>query len=484
MYDPEANYVYGIISRRLGNLTDAKETFGWAARSLEYRSSAYIQMAEIYFLEKDYELSLHYVKKALDYNAFNINAMHLKATVCRLTSRPNEALEEVRKILDIDPLNHLARYELYLTSPGQSSLDSFRRMIRNELPDETYIELALHYVNLGLNEEAVQLFEFVSEHPTSCYWLSYLFKEEDSEKSRMYLDKAQELSPLLVFPYREESIPVFQWAEQADTQEWKAKYYLALILWSKGRVEEARPYFDACERVDFAPFYLARGHFYRSIDILQTRMDFEQAVKIDPERWKTRHMLIDFYNEQAMSEKTLETALEAASFFPDEDVLKVDLARALIKNGQNTKAARILDKLEILPSEGASDVHRLFVRCHVNLGLVNIQGQNYEQSIYHLGKAKTYPESLGSGRPYEPDQRMQDYLIAHCYEEMGNRERAEEIKKTIYEYTIEHMSAQGENQYFGGMALVDLGERRKGRELMRKNRLPEDFLKKILSITK
>jgi tetratricopeptide (TPR) repeat protein len=213
-------------------------------------------------------------------------------------------------------------------------------------------------------------------------------------------------------------------------------------------------------------------------------MDFEQAVKIDPERWKTRHMLIDFYNEQAMSEKTLETALEAASFFPDEDVLKVDLARALIKNGQNTKAARILDKLEILPSEGASDVHRLFVRCHVNLGLVNIQGQNYEQSIYHLGKAKTYPESLGSGRPYEPDQRMQDYLIAHCYEEMGNRERAEEIKKTIYEYTIEHMSAQGENQYFGGMALVDLGERRKGRELMRKNRLPEDFLKKILSITK
>jgi tetratricopeptide (TPR) repeat protein len=484
MYDPEANYVNGIISRRLGNLTDAKESLGWAARSLEYRSSAYIQMAEIYFLEKDYEMSLEYIQKSLDYNAYNINAMLLRSTIHRLTSRPNDAQDVLRKILDIDPLNHLVRYELYLTSPSQSSLENFSSMIRNELPDETYIELALHYVNLGLNQQAIQLLEFISDHPTSRYWLSYLFRDEDPEKSRMYLDKTQELSPWLVFPYREESIPVFQWVVQANSQDWKAKYYLALILWSKGRVQEARSLFDACERVDFAPFYLARGHFYRSIDIRQTQMDFEQAVKVDPERWKTRHTLIDFFSAQTKSEKALETALEAARLFPDEDVLKVDLARALIKNEQNTKASRILEKLEIIPSEGASDVHRLFVRCHVNLGLDNIQERDYEQALYHLGKSKTYPESLGSGRPYEPDQRMQDYLIAHCYEEMEKWEKADEIKKSIYDYTIEHISAQGENQYFGGMALVDLGKRSKGRELMRKNLLPEDFLKKILSITK
>ncbi len=482
MYDPEANYVSGIISRRLGNLTDAKETLGWAARSLQYRSSAYTQMAEIYFLEKDYELSWNYIQKALDYNAYNINAMLLQAAISRLNLRPYNAEEVLRKVLEIDPLNHLARYELYLASPSQSRLESFRKMIRNELPNETYIELALHYVNLEMIQPAIQLFEFISDYPTSCYWMTYLLMDEDPEKSRMYLDKAQKLSPWLVFPYREESIPVFQWASRANSQDWKAKYYLALILWSKGRVQEAREFFHACGRQsDFAPFYLARGHFYKNVDLQQSQVDFEQAVKIDPKSWKTWHTLVDFCSEQAMPEKALEAALESTRLFPKEDVLKVDLARAYIGNGRNAEAADILEELKILPSEGASDVHSLFIRCHVNLGLENIQERNYERALQHLEKAKTYPENLGSGRPYEPDQRMQDYLIAYSYERMGNKEKAEEIKKAIYDYTLEHMSTQGENQYFGGMALMDLGERRQGRELMRKNRLPEDFLQKIRS---
>lgn len=52
MYDPEANYIYGIISRRLENKVDALETLGWASRSLKFPSAAFVQMAEIYFGEK------------------------------------------------------------------------------------------------------------------------------------------------------------------------------------------------------------------------------------------------------------------------------------------------------------------------------------------------------------------------------------------------------------------------------------------------
>jgi len=442
-------------------------------------------MAEIYLLEKNYELSWNYIQKALDYNAYNINAMLLEAIIYRLSSRPYRAQEVLRKVLEIDPLNHLARYELYLAAPSQSSLDSFRKMIRNELPNETYVELALHYVNLGLNQQAIPLFELVADYPTSCYWLSYLLREENSVQSRVCLNKAQGLSPWLVFPFREESIPVFEWASRENPEGWKAKYYLALILWSNGRVQEARTFFDSCgNQPDFAPFYLAKGHFYKSVDLRQAQIDFEHAVKIDPKSWKTWHTLIDFCSEQALPEIALEKALAAIRLFPEEDTLKVDLARAFIGNERNAEAADILEDLEILPYEGASGVHRLFVRCHVNLGLENIQEKNYEQAVLHLEKAKTYPENLGSGQPYESDQRMQDYLIAYSYDKMDNREKAEEIKKAIYDYTIEHMSAQGENQYFGGMALVDLGERRQGRELMRKNRLPEDFLQKVRTIIK
>jgi tetratricopeptide (TPR) repeat protein len=483
MYDPEANYVSGIVYRRLGNLTDAKETFGWAARSLEYRSSAYAQMAEIYFLENNHELSLEYIQRALDYNAYNIDALLLQSTLWRTMSQPYRAQEVLRRVLEIDPLNHLARYEAYLASPSQSNLQNFRQMIRSELPSETYIELALRYVRLGLHQQAVQLLEFIPDHPSSVYWLAYLLKEKEPEKSQAYLEKSEGLSPYLIFPFREESIPVFLWAAQANPQDWKAKYYLSLILWSNGRVPEARRHFDSCgAQPDFAPFYLARGQFYINVDLQRSQDDFEYALKLDPKSWKTWHTLIDFYNEQANYEKALEKALEATRLFPDDEFLQVDLARAFIQSGRNADAAEILEDLEILPSEGATGVHGLFVRCHVNLGLEYIGAKEYELALQHLERAKTYPDNLGSGQPYESDQRMQDYLIAYSYDKMGNKEKAEEIKKAIADYTLEHLSAQGDNQYFGGLALVDLGERRQGRELLRKNRLPEDFLQKVRTI--
>lgn len=482
MYDPEANYIYGVVARRQGNNLDAKETLGWASRSLEYSSSAYSQMAEIYFLEKDYDLALDYVNKALSFNTTNINALLLKAVIHRLEHEPFEAQEILAKVLEIDPLNHLARYELYLLSPSQVLLDEFRTLIRSELSHETYVELALYYVKLNLQDQAVELLEFVPDFPTASYWLAYLLCEEDPKKSKIHLEKAQDLSPWLVFPFREESIPVFEWAAQTAPSDWKARYYLALILWSKGRTGEAQSLFDSIDHTDYAPFYLARGHFYKSVDLNLAQADFEKAVEIDEKSWKNWSTLTDFYIQQGLAEEALASSQKAFELFPEEDAVKVDRVRSLMANDRYEEAARILDGLVVLPYEGASDIHRLFVLTQVHLGLDNIQERNYDQAIQHLAKAKTYPESLGTGKPYEPDQRMQDFLIAYCYERLGEREKAEEMRKAIYDRTMEDPSGSGENRYFGGLALVHFGQRREGRELMRKARLPEDFLRKIRTI--
>lgn len=482
MYDPEANYVYGIICRRSGDFMDAKESLGWAARSVEYRSSAYAQMSEIYFLEGDYDLALEYNQRALDYNRHNINALILRATIHRLKQQPIQAREALQKVHDLEPLNHLVRFEHYLLEPSQSKLDAFQDMIRNEMPHEAYIEMALHYVRLGLKDQAVQLLEFAAEHPTACYWLAYLLDENEPDKSQKYLEKAESLSPWLIFPFREESIPVFEWGSQKLPDDWKSKYYLALIFWSKGRVGEAKVLFDSIDRSDFAPFYLARGHFYRNFDLTLSQQDFEYAVNLDGKNWKTWHSLIDFYNEQNDHEGALESAQTASKLFPDADIIQVDLIRALMGNERFEEAAEIFNSLEIIPYEGASDVHRLFVLCHVNIGLEKMASRDYENAIQHLEEAKTYPENLGTGEPYESDQRMQDYLLVVCYERLRDREKAEKIRRAIHEYTQEHLSEDLQNHYFGGLVLVDSGQRREGRALMRRAKLPEDLKRKIRSV--
>ena len=56
-YDAKANFLAGNIYRALGKYNDAKEAFGWASRSSEYRSAALAQMAEIHLINNKWSVS-------------------------------------------------------------------------------------------------------------------------------------------------------------------------------------------------------------------------------------------------------------------------------------------------------------------------------------------------------------------------------------------------------------------------------------------
>ena len=60
-YDAESNFLAGNLYRALNQITNAKEAYGWAARSMEYRSSAFAQIAEIYLIEKKWKLAIEYL---------------------------------------------------------------------------------------------------------------------------------------------------------------------------------------------------------------------------------------------------------------------------------------------------------------------------------------------------------------------------------------------------------------------------------------
>jgi len=254
MYDPDANYIYGILSRRLDKLTDAKETMGWAARSMQYRSSAYSELGSIYVMEGNLERAQEYLKRSLDYDANNIRTHQVLATVYRLLKQPREAQASVAKILGIDPLNHLAQFEQYVLAPTPAALNTFKSAIRSEMPHETYLEIAVYYANLRLNGDALRVLEVAPDQATVRYWQAYLLRDKSPAESRKALDKASALSPYLVFPFREESIPVFQWAVAQQQGSWKPSYYLGLIYWGLRRNEDAMKMFEACgDRMDYAP---------------------------------------------------------------------------------------------------------------------------------------------------------------------------------------------------------------------------------------
>jgi tetratricopeptide (TPR) repeat protein len=481
MYDPAANYIYGVVARRMGKIVDAKETFGWAARSLEFRSGAYVQLAEIALLEKSFERAAEYARRALEYNAFNSSAYEVLATALRKRGLAGEAEAAIQKLIDIDPLDHQARFERFLLSGKAGDLKNFQGLIRNEMPHETYLEAAMYYVRNGLPEDAVVLLKLAPEYPTVHYWQAFLLKDSAPQESAAALEKASSLSPLLVFPYRAEEIPLFEWAAAARPDDWKPKYYLGLILWGKGRIDEAKALFAQGDKSDFAPFFLSRAMLYRIADPAKAQADYERAVSIDPKSWRNFHTLFDFQTSRKNLDQALATVRQAAGLFPAEVPVQVDFVKGLMAKGLFAEASSVLDGIKALPFEGASEIHNLFAQTHIRLGVAKFKANDWPGAIAELDRSKEYPESLGSGKPFDADTRVQDYLIGLAAEKLGQKEKAAAAFQAVVDFTAKFPKNGGPGAYAGVLALRRAGQAAKANEIMKIAALPSA---EILSLLK
>jgi tetratricopeptide (TPR) repeat protein len=436
MYDPDANFIYGVIATRMDNLVDAKETLGWAARSMKYRSSAYSELGAIYLMEGNLDLAREYLERSLKYDADNIRTLQVLAIAHRRAGQSAKAGETLGRILEIDPLNHLARFEQYLLDPGPRTLEQFKSMIRNELPHETYLEIAAGYVNLKMPADALRVLEVAPDQATIRYWQAYLLREKSPEQARKVLEKAASLSPYLVFPFREESIPVFQWAATALPGDWKAKYYLGLVYWGLRRTEDALRTFNECgDRPDYAPFYISRAYLERESDPRKTLADYERAHAVGRDDWRNWYHLATYLGEKGMQERSLKLAIEASQKFPDQDLIKILLARAYLSNGRYQDCYSVLENATILPFEGQRDVHALYVQCQIAMAMRDMKKGQYEMAMKHLDGSREYPERLGTGKPGNPDYRLQDTLAMLCYERMGMPAKAAEAWERVRAYS-------------------------------------------------
>jgi tetratricopeptide (TPR) repeat protein len=447
MYDADANYIYGVIARRMGDLVDAKETMGWAARSMKYRSAAFGELGSIFLMERNFDLAQDYLDRSLTYDAYNIRTYQLLATACRLQKQPDKAREALNKILDIDPLNHFARFEKYLLDPRPDTLNDFKSTIRNEFPHEVYLEIAAFYANLRLDDDALRVLEAAPEQATVRYWQAYLLRKKSPQRSRQALEHAAALSPYLVFPFREESIPVFQWAASEQPNDWKPKYYLGLIYWGMQRNEDALAMWSECgDRPDYAPAYISRAILERNSNAQKALADYERAYSIDKRDWRTWYHLADYYLQSGMNNEALKLASAASLQFPKEDALRILLARTYLYNGKYEDCYAVLAKASILPYEGQSDVHQLWVLSLVAQALADMKKGGCQEAIERLETSREYPERLGTGKPGDPDYRIQYYLESFCYEKMNMTAKAEETRARIKAWDSRHRGGNSETE--------------------------------------
>lgn len=467
-YDASANYIYGLAKWKTGNFAQSHEGLGLAARSMEYRSAAYTVLAKMYLALQDFDRAIHYSSRALNFNTQNIEALKIQAGSHRKKGEKNNALSILDKIQTLDPLNHFARFERYLWDQNSKNLNNFNSLIRNELPQETYLELAIFYANLGLEANAITVLQQAPDHPVVFYWLAYLQKETANQESNRYLKKVAAMSPNLVYPFRLESIPVLKWA-QKQNDSWKSSYYLGLIYWHIGRIEESGVLFDELQdRPDYAPFYLTRGKLRKELgkpnQIVQK--DYKKAIEMGPDEWRNWHALNEHHLETGGYTEALNNAEKAYTKFPDRDPIEMDYAKALLINNKFKDCISLLDKIKIMPFEGASEGHRIYEQAHLSYALKKILQDDLEEAQHYLDQSKLWPENLGVGKPYHPDDRLQNYLEAYINREKGHQEKSQELLVNVADYSLSIPTEWGPDQYAGVLALRSIGKANEAEKLL------------------
>lgn len=457
-YNPSLNYIAGIIYKEIGDYINSKESLGWASRSIKYRSNALSKIAEISLIEKDYEAAISYSNKSLEYNSNNISSLEVLAISNRLLSNKEDHQKILTKIESIDPIHHILSFEKFLIDPSEINKTKFINSHRSELRNETFLELSIRYFNLNQTKEAQMILVNGPRHLTNDLWISYISNNKEKLDN---LVKSNSIN--FIFPFRRETIKVLEWAKN-NISNWKVDYLLALNLWSKGRHDESRKLFKELSDIpENENFYLSRASLMEGSNVASYNDDIKKAYMINKKNWRAvleYGRSLQNSNEFSEAEKVLRIEFERNK---SNYMIGMEYIKVLLNVNQYEKAINVLENLKILPYEHAGEGRELYEKAYFNSAIKKIDDGKIDDAIKLIIKSKLWPEELGVGKPYKPDERIQNFLLYICYKKLGKPNHKFFLDE-IVSYSKENIDKINLNYILGYEAIKES----KGEELANK----------------
>jgi tetratricopeptide (TPR) repeat protein len=424
-YDAEANFVAGLLYRRLGRSVDARESFGWASRSVALRAVAHRQLAELASADGERGEARMHAESALAYDGRSSAPRRILTMLARVEEDAASWDRLVSELESLDPLDPFVVAERLLGAGGR-----WVESLQGEYPEQEVLEVALTYVDWGREEDATHLLQAWldgSDHPLVRGWLALLTDDPAL--------LAAPGDPALVFPYRTETLRMLEWAA-ATSSAWQWRYLLALNLWGTDRPAEARDLMaELRDEPDFAPFYAARALLAMESDVGNPEGDLRRAVELDPTDRSLRFPLLAFLQDAGRWEDALRASGEALTDFPSDFDLELLHAAALVETERYPEAIAVLDRVRVLPSEHSSQAHLLFAQAHTLAGLAALEEGDPSAAARHFETAMTWPERLGQGRPYQPEERVQRLGLARALERSGDASGARRALEAVIDAT-------------------------------------------------
>jgi tetratricopeptide (TPR) repeat protein len=418
--DCEALYRLGVVLKKQKKYDAAIDTLYRATWDQAWFAAAYFELAGISMLKGHFDEALDQLNHSLAMNAINPKAYALKSAILRhLGERANAGIS-ARRARILDPLDHMASFELLLNKAIPPS--EFISILNDN--KENYLELASGYANSGLYEEATEVIAMalyskdtvLSSYPILYYLGGWIAEQQgDKELAERYFTLGSEASTDYAFPFRFETLDMLQAAIEYNPNDASAWYYMGNILYDHQPGKAIMCWKQAVSlnhEMAIAHRNLGWG-YYRYLDDIEGAIAYYEAaigLKADDPRY---YFELDVLYE--MNNESLELRYDLLSSNPEVVKEREDsylrMIEVLILNREVDSALSSLAEHTFLRQEGIVHLHDLFVDAHLLKGWEFLQSGAYELALEHLLLADTYPPNMRIGRISNYQKEAQIYYF-------------------------------------------------------------------------
>jgi len=484
----EAHYFAGLSCLYLDKLEEAYELFYKSTWNYAWRSAGYYLIATIDCRNSEYQIGLQHLELSLDTNRQNKKAYILKSIIKRKLGKVEEAIDILKKLLDVDPLDHWAQFEMDI---HHKDYKNFLHRSRNDA--QTVLDIAFDYIEAGFYEEAVDLIELhhqeliepvavpnpMGETLMSWYILAWLYdKLAKKEKCLKILESISQRSPDYLFPSRLPEQRILEWAILQPAASANAAYGLGNYMYDKKRHMDAIRLWELSvkQEMNYGTLYRNLGIAYWNVSRHgeKARQAFIRALELMPEDKRI------MYEYDQLRKKLNDDPADRLQFLETRksDVIErddscVELAALYNFHGEYRKALDLLEGRKFHPWEGGEgQVLLQYARAYLGLGKSAFQEGEFDLALDYFEKSAQPPDNLGE--KFHPLQSMAhiNFWKGRAMKKAGKLMESETLFKLCAseqgDFVEMSVSQYTELSYYQALALFELNKRNDAINLLNK----------------
>lgn len=430
--DGESMYNLGLILKAEGKYNDAVDTLYRAAWDYEYASAAYYQLAGISSLRGDAKQALQEAEMAVAYNGMNFDAKNMLATLYRRNGNKAKSVALASEVLKFDPLNHYAQYEMLENGADNGE---FVKLLRNDR--ESYLELAVAYLNNGFVDDAADvlaLSEKEAPYATVEYYQAYMADAAgDKAKAETLFRKAETASTDYVYPFRLETVAVYEKALEYMPQSAVTWYYLGNLYYQKQPQKAMECWKKAVEcEPDFAMALrnIGWGCYFYEGNCAEAVEWYLKAIKADKGGnaifLAECDEIMEYMNAPLQQRYDLFNGKEALYEKRYDSETKAIKQRIL--HGEYEQVLEPLLTRFYSRREHIEDLHDIYVDACMLTGLKAWKEGDNQKALKYMLMTDEYPENHGYAHlEYYARDAQVYYMIGLAYEKTGDADKANEF---------------------------------------------------------